>query len=1246
MKSHETNTVRRSMSCCTPWVITACLVIIMTAGMVPTADAVEGYDLMRVITSQWVKPSIMLAVDTSESMKSELSAAMELSVRNVDDQGSYFYSDHWKIRHGNCQCETPRYTCLEYECLNWRTDTYCTEYGEGCLNWQHHRECDGWDDCARWEDGEPYCVEDGDCTHTHEQTTCYHHNSDGSCDDERTEDVCDEWECLQYDSDPYCAEDGACNHYDEWDECLEYECLKTETSQTCIEEGPTCIDRVISGCAHYYSPRRCKKWSYENYHREPSRMSILKNVLGDSVEIWTDFSPPDKADLTGIWDTNNPLVKKTKWTTWFGKWRGQFFKYKVVFKSYQLDPGPPIELWDAAGNPNPAYWTYHSPLDLVGQSAESVDWGLITFGEEIAGNPVNLREAIDPDNSAAVVASIEDYMRLKSDGGLDVDNDTPTRGAIDMAGEVLNSLYESAADCGQTYGTIVIADGQSNIGNTGNPNDREWDDPYWADPENTGWDFELCVTDADTTWSDYPPGSANTAWDQFTDSNNVGPRTWIIGVSEDVGACELDWTAFMGRTDASSPLGDSGFAIDDDPYLERDADTNIGTFDDVHGHYAYFSNSAAELKAAFDSILAGMGAGDYATSAPAVAGGGTVHGNMALLASSDYPSWQGHLRAFTQEDDPNNPGEQYWMELWDSGEVLADSASPNGGYARKIYTWDANLDLIEIAADGSTASELNTLCGDCGIDTEVVDFIRGNDGNGVARPWALGALINTTPAVVGPVSHWAGGYILAHEDFEQAYAERHTLVWVGSSDGMVHAIDTADGAEILGLIPPDLLNLQVTLYEQYLETPDQSPLGQPQNPGNHNYGVANSIRFADVYDSDLGSYRSMLYLTEGPGGSGVHAIDVTHPYPGRTVGGSETHPADPDYDSDLPFEPLWSRTHDGEAGTTATAALGSTWSVPALAIDTIDGNDIGYSMMILAEGFTENTDNSLTPHVVMIDPVTGDISQTHQAVNQASPLVGNQTFADSTLWQTDSERFFSDNVADEGVQLDLNGNVWSITGNNWQTKSTVFQLGGDNPLYYAASVGTVPASAPYFDLFVFSSGSYYEKSAAVNSSSASFVPKLILGVREIASSNVNKKMINITDIPLPDGQTGTLSDQAQTIAPPILLTPGDGSALPPLALYLIYDPNGGECVGKSYIIKLEFDAADVFSNGQTAAYVPETFEAGEGAAGGFAIAGDKVIASQSGVGADSEAHLVEVPDLTIPIGDAGADNVQWWIELQ
>ncbi|MCD4750359.1 MAG: hypothetical protein K8R59_13390 [Thermoanaerobaculales bacterium] len=1231
MNSPMTNTVRRTLNCCAPWVIAAGLVVAMTAGFVPTADADEGYDLMRVITSQWVKPSIMIAVDTSKSMRKDFDGRW----RDVDWQGGYTYSD-WKRRNGTCQCETNEVVCVAYTCSRTAPHTECVDWqcyeweddDPECVDWQ----CDGWSDvdvCTAWDT----------CTNWADE--CIHWNSDGYCD--QWENVCQNWECSEWGTETQCTGGWSCCEWETDQTCIDERCDEWETTEECVEWE--CSETGLGDCIQWYSPPRCKVWKVWNYVREPSRMSVVKNVLGDSVDIWTDPSFPQPDEFTGMWDIDDDRVKRFYNYEKPNHSSGHRIYYVIKYDSYQLDPGDPYALYDGDGNPNPDYFIHYPPLDLVGNSSDSVDWGLITFGKELSHNPVNVRESIDPDDNATVVASIEDYMRLKDDGGLNVDHQTPTRPAIDLAGEELNTLFGNAADCGQTYGTILITDGQSNIGNTGPPrDDMEWDRPLPPDPKDrTDPPYELCQTDAASTWSDYPPSAANTAWDQFVDFNNVGPRTWVIGVSEDVGACELNWTAFMGRTDASSPLGDSGFSIDEDPYLERDADSNIGTFDDIHGHYAYFSNSAAELKAAFESILAGMGAGDYATSAPAIAGGGTIQGNMALLASSDYPSWQGHLRSFTQQDDPDNPGHQHWVELWDTGEVMADTSNPNGGYTRKIYTWDSNLDLVEVTSDASNIATLNSLCGDCGLDAEVVDFIQGNDGSGVARPWSLGALINTTPAVVGPARHWAGGYILAHEAFEQTYAVRHTLIWVGSSDGMVHAIDSADGAEILALIPPDLLDLQVELYEQYLTAPEKSPLGQAQNPADHNYGVANSIRFADVYDSDNGEYRSMLFITEGPGGTGIHAIDVTHPYPGRTMG-PETHPADPNFDSSQPFDPLWSRTHDGEAGTTATAALGLTWSVPAVAIDDIT-SDIGYSSMILAEGFTENTDNSQSPHILMVDPITGDIDRTHQVINQAGHLVGNQTFADNTLWQTDSERFFSDNVADEGLQLDLNGTVWSITGNNWQTKSPVFQLGAANPLYYAASVGTVPASAPTFDLFVFSAGSYYERSAAVTSSSATFVPKLVLGVREIATGTTNKRTINITDIILPEGQTGTLSDQAQPIAPPILLTPADGSALPPLALYLVYDPNGGECVGKSYILILEFDATSVFNNGQSAAYVVTTYEAGEGAAGGFAIAGDRVVASQSGVGADSEAHLVEVPDLTIPVGDQGTDNVQWWIEL-
>ena len=56
-------------------------------------------------------------------------------------------------------------------------------------------------------------------------------------------------------------------------------------------------------------------------------------------------------------------------------------------------------------------------------------------------------------------------------------------------------------------------------------------------------------------------------------------------------------------------------------------------------------------------------------------------------------------------------------------------------------------------------------------------------------------------------------------------------------------------------------------------------MGQAGLPADHVYGVANSPRFGDVFDGT--EYRTVLYITEGPGGTGLHALDVTHPYAER-----------------------------------------------------------------------------------------------------------------------------------------------------------------------------------------------------------------------------------------------------------------------------------------------------------------------------------------------------------------------------
>jgi hypothetical protein len=113
----------------------------------------------------------------------------------------------------------------------------------------------------------------------------------------------------------------------------------------------------------------------------------------------------------------------------------------------------------------------------------------------------------------------------------------------------------------------------------------------------------------------------------------------------------------------------------------------------------------------------------------------------------------------------------------------------------------------------------------------------------------------------------------------------------------------------------------------------------------------------------------------------------------------------------------------------------------------------------------------------------------------------------------------------------------------------------------------------------------------------------------------------------------------------MLFTPRQGVTEPPFALYLVYDPDATACVGLSYIVRIDFDPDDLAAILADLESHVDVYVAGKGTAGGFALAGDRVVVSQSGVGEGHEASLVVVPDLVIPVG--GEDrNVIWWIELQ
>lgn len=100
---------------------------------------------------------------------------------------------------------------------------------------------------------------------------------------------------------------------------------------------------------------------------------------------------------------------------------------------------------------------------------------------------------------------------------------------------------------------------------------------------------------------------------------------------------------------------------------------------------------------------------------------------------------------------------------------------------------------------------------------------------------------------------------------------------------MMHAFDFNTGQEILALLPPELLARQVTLYTNYktllvpVSGKHKTETGQNPDIAQHIWGLAQSFRYADVWDEANGTWKTVGYLTLGPAGNSVTAIDVTHP---------------------------------------------------------------------------------------------------------------------------------------------------------------------------------------------------------------------------------------------------------------------------------------------------------------------------------------------------------------------------------
>jgi hypothetical protein len=1180
-----------------------------------------------------------------------------------------------------------------------------------------------------------------------------------------------------------------------------------------------------------YYPPSCtgvqKTWKYQLTvtQKTPSRMAVVKNALGNTVNITTSWLAPPEWNArynSGTWDTTHAQP----WSTYMGSWwqvgvTPYLTKVQltvtvsasgtapnvVITKKYlwtatysvnTMDPGIPFTAYDAAGLPTVGTGGAYTPArKLVDKTSGLVNWGLVVYSDAAiapftkpmaacaGGGTATLLVLPDVQDTGDAKA-LDAYLNLstvsttvngKTIKGIGANGATPTRAALQFASKVFlaqanggsvtdaqGTLFAITADpkldCSRTYASILVTDGLSNTcnpvaaTNANNTTGGNWiwhccnGDVQWfvtspcpatcasascCDP--AGSSGYSCLDQVNNHYADFPAGAAENNWETPLGSSRLQPiRTWVIGLSEDVNRCELNFTAYMGHTDAKAPKGDAGFdfVADTDTYhlLPSPAPTSIaelplagkGMTTNLYNHYnattgvwdhdwAYFAKNVDDLQDAFAAIVAGAATGDYATSAPVATNSSSSTATLGLLATSEFPTWKGHLYAYNVSNPVDPATCNYTME-WDAGENLtistfpadygqpnsinpfgnkAKANKPNPGYvapgSRSIWTWDSTKALIEVTEANVVALQgIAAAYGPSGfvgttLTTNVVKFIKGLDpATGTSRAWILGPNINSTPAIIQAPYEFTQGTISAgHAAFETAYKNRTPVIWVGTNDGMLHAFKVGDGLptgdggkEIKAILPPNLLWKQVELYGNYALNPADNPVGQPKLPDSQVYGVANSPRYADVYlGSPIKEYRTVMIVTEGPGGDMMAGLDVT------------------DIENEWPAKILWEKKGALSASPTMNNYYYS-WSTPALAA--MDSTGIwklvtggGWNPSGIVTGTTTPYGQKV-PYTFSFNPADGTSvnSITNPLDTQFTypPFVGSQTFADSVLFSTTATAYYPDNLANLGLQADLNGRIWFVPGANFDSATVGIdaskKAGQPQPIYYPPAVSGFETTAGKFDLFAFASGTFYEQAPAITGANVGkdytgagqpyFIPSLYLVAKDQKTNNAASTsqilQLKIRDFDQPPAQpcsdpadscdpagccpvgttctsAGKVGPRTQVTAPPALFVPIGGIG-DPTAIFLLYDPDTADCGGTSYIVKIAFN---VGSDGNPATKKITMYKAGEGAGSGFAIAGTSVMVGRSGVGSGAKGTLSKVPGLNPTQGLSNPTPI-WWRELK
>jgi hypothetical protein len=473
--------------------------------------------------------------------------------------------------------------------------------------------------------------------------------------------------------------------------------------------------------------------------------------------------------------------------------------------------------------------------------------------------------------------------------------------------------------------------------------------------------------------------------------------------------------------------------------------------------------------------------------------------NVLLTTAFALPNFDGKLRAARIYKPVLDATKPTGYKFTQDGTKLWVASVPAAA-SRNIFTVTQNgtMTAVTVANIATLAPYMNVTTSEA---TRIITYLR-------AQP--LGPFIGSTPAFMDPPSIDPPpdadypGFIVENEN-------RRTLIWVGSNDGMMHALDARTGVEVYAFIPFNLLPKLKAL-------PDGQAIGSPD------YFVDSSPKLADVRigtavancaASLTTCWRTYLFFGQGLGGTFYQALDVTlddmdsavHPVTG-TVAQTLAYFAD---GSKVKFR--WSFPHYDEFDYTlapygdikftasmAAKTVGETWSDPAVGQI---ANASGRYALLTGSGFfpasKQGSSNragvnaGTTFYLINIDDGVlfdsedvGNDSQgeaTDNCATESTPdctKIKNAIQADVVATGPPDSRFIT-----KAYVGDLDGNVWRfdfamISGVPTITsKTNLYAAGRAHPLF--ASMATVNVGSTQQYIF-FGTGSDLLPSAGIPSS--------------------------------------------------------------------------------------------------------------------------------------------------------------------